>query len=149
MKKDKLPKKSDGVKTEEAKKVKSPFSGETLEQFRKLLIGQKSLLKGDIDQMDDEALRKSSQESSGNLSNMPIHLADMGSDTYEQDFTLGRMESTVAEAQEIDEALERIDDKTYGVCENCSKGISEARLRAIPYARLCVNCQGKDETGRK
>jgi RNA polymerase-binding protein DksA len=134
------------IQTAKAKKVKTPFSTGKLHGFTSLLIRLKEALKNTVNQMEGEALSQSRRDAAGDLSNLPIHIADMGTDTYEQDFTLGLIENEGEEIHEIDAALERIEDKTYGICERCSHGISEKRLMAIPYARLCVKCKEQEET---
>ena len=75
------------------------------------------------------------------------HMAESGSDTYEEELRLARMESAGDELGEIDAALERLQHGTYGSCEECGTPISFARLRAIPYARLCLTCKQAEETG--
>lgn len=97
--------------------------------------------------MEEETLSKTRREAAGDLSNLPLHIADMGTDTFEQDFSLGLMESEGEEIHEIDKALERIETRTYGLCERCGQPIPEKRLRVIPYARLCIKCKEKEEKG--
>lgn len=104
------------------------------------------MLREGMIRLEDSSLKKSGRDASGDLSNLPIHLADTGSDTFDQDFSLGLLEGEDIEAKEIDEALERIENKTYGICEECSNPIAENRLKVIPYARLCIKCQ---ETAEK
>ena len=77
-------------------------------------------------------------DASGDLSSMPIHMADIGTDNYEQEFALGLMESERKLLREIDEALGRIENQTYGVCEGTGKLIRKARLEAQPWAKYCV-----------
>ncbi len=69
---------------------------------------------------------------------MPIHMADIGTDNYEQEFALGLMDSERKLLREIDDALQRIEEGTYGICEGTGKSISKARLNAQPWARYCV-----------
>lgn len=111
------------------------------ERFRKLILKRRETLRGNVSRMQDQALRSSRQEASGDLSSMPIHGADQGTDHYEQEFTLGLIESEEEELREIDKALKRIEEGLFGLCEECEKPIPKARLSAIPYARLCVKCQ--------
>ena len=99
---------------------------------------------GDVKGLEDEACKKGS-DAAGDLSTLPMHLADLGTDSFEQDISLGLMENESDEIQEIEEALERIKDGTFGLCETCRKKIPKERLRAIPYTRLCVNCKKKEE----
>lgn len=121
--------------------IKTPFNSSKLKEFKKQLIRIKNYLTQEIDNIEDKSLRGAGRDGTGNLSNLPIHLADAGSDTYEQDFSLGILEGENVELKEIEESLERITDKTYGICEECSNHINEKRLRVIPYARFCVKCQ--------
>ena len=121
--------------------VKTPFNNAKLKEFEQRLLKIKTILREGMEHLEDNSLKKSGRDASGDLSNLPIHLADAGSDTFEQDFSLGLLEGEDIEVKEVDEALERIGNKTYGICEECSDPIAENRLKVIPYARLCVKCQ--------
>ena len=125
--------------------MKKRFKKRDLMPFRKKLERQRALLMGDIGNMQEEALKKNRQESSGDLSNMPVHLADVSSDNYEQELTLELMENKGEVLEEIEDALRKMEDGTYGLCEICQKKIKKARLEAIPYARYCISCQEKEE----
>jgi len=116
-----------------------------LAEFKKLLVERRQMLVGDVNRMEDEALRKSRQNASGDLSSMPFHMADIGTDNYEQEFTLGLIENEEDELRDIDEALEKIEEGTYGTCEACECKIKKARLRAMPHARNCIKCQEEEE----
>ncbi len=116
-----------------------------MEVFRKRLLDHKKLLIGDVNHMKDETLSKSRMDASGDLSAMPLHMADIGSENYDQEFTLGLLEAEEQEVREIDEALKRIDNKTYGKCEGCAIQITKSRLKAIPYSRLCIKCKQEEE----
>ena len=70
---------------------------------------------------------------------MPIHMADIGTDNYEQEFALGLMDSERKLLREIDAALGRIEKKTYGTCQGTGKPIAKARLEARPWAKHCVD----------
>ncbi len=95
--------------------------------------------------MADAALKKTRSETNGDLSSMPIHMADIGSDNYEQEFTLSLMQNEEDTLETIELALERIEDGVYGLCEECDGVISKTRLNAIPYAALCIRCAQKLE----
>jgi DnaK suppressor protein len=95
--------------------------------------------------MADAALRKTRSEANGDLSSMPIHMADIGSDNYEQEFTLTLMQSDEVTLESIEAAIERIEDGVFGACEDCAGPISKARLNAIPYTPLCIKCAQKME----
>ena len=121
-----------------------------LVEFRKLLLGMKSRIQGDMDQLTDEALEYSI--SSGD-SKSPTHIAELGSQAYEQEFNLRVVASDREILNEIIAALRRIEGGTYGQCEGCLEqgrsgpkaAIPKARLRVIPYARNCVECERKRE----
>ncbi len=115
------------------------------EIFRQRLLGMLRRLNGDISHLADEALRTSQKDGSGSLSSMPIHMADMGSDAFEQEFTLNLLANQEQVLEEIHDALERLKEGTFGQCENCQGGIPKQRLKAVPYARYCVACARKLE----
>lgn len=106
-----------------------------LEHFRDLLLAKRRELVGDMSQMEREALRSGGNS---NLSTLPIHMADMGTDNYEQEFTLGLVEKDRNLLREINSALAKIQNGTYGVCEGTGKPISKARLEAQPWARYSI-----------
>jgi len=118
-----------------------------IDEFRQQLLDLRSRLKGDVTNLADEALRKAGGEASGSLSNMPIHMADLGTDNFEQEFTLSLLENEEHALEEIDAALDRIARSKFGVCEECEKEIPRERLKALPYARRCLNCTRKLEQG--
>ena len=89
--------------------------------------------------------RSTRAEASGDLSSMPIHMADIGSDAYEQEFTLSLMASEEGTLEQVEHALERIRSRTYGGCEDCGGVIAKKRLEAIPFASLCIRCAEKQE----
>jgi DnaK suppressor protein len=119
------------------------FSKTELAEFRELLQVRKRVLQGDVKGLESEAMKKGAD--GGDLSTLPMHLADLGTDSFEQDMSLGLMESESDELQQIEEAFERIADGTFGLCDTCKKKIPKERLKAIPYARLCVSCKMKEE----
>ena len=124
--------------------VKGGLSKSELNDFKALLITRKAVLQGDVKTLEDEACKKGS-DAAGDLSTLPMHLADLGTDSHEQDVSLGLMESESDEIHEIQEAFERIKDGSFGLCETCRKKIPKERLKAIPYARLCISCKTKEE----
>ena len=126
---------SGGLKTDE------------LELFRETLQGLRARLRGDLDQMTDEALRRDNNGGTGNLSNVPLHMADLGSDNYDQEFTLGLIENEQTTLELVNEALRRMAEGKFGLCAECSEPISKPRLQAIPYAKYCIKCARKAESG--
>ena len=126
---------------------KNHLTASEVESFRKMLLEKRKEILGNVNTMGDEALKKSRQESSGDLSSMPIHMADIGSDNFEQEFALGLIDSERKMIHEIDDALQRIEDGSYGICENTDQPIPKARLKAQPWARYCVEYARKLEQG--
>jgi len=124
--------------------VKGGLSKSELNEFKALLLTRKKVLQGDVKTLEDEACKKGS-DAAGDLSTLPMHMADLGTDSHEQDISLGLMENESDEIHEIQEAFERIKDGSFGLCETCRKKIPKERLRAIPYTRLCVSCKKKEE----
>lgn len=117
------------------RKNEAGLSPKDLEHFRELLLAKRHELVGDMTSMEGEALR---QAAGTNLSNLPMHMADMGTDNYEQEFTLGLMEKDRMLLRDINIALGKIQDGTYGICEGTGKPISRPRLEAQPWARYSI-----------
>lgn len=116
-----------------------------LRLFKERLLSLRKRLQGDVSHLADAALRQRRSDANGDLSSMPIHMADIGSDNYEQEFTLSLMESGGSTLDKIETALERIEEGTYGECADCGSRIPKARLNAIPYTVFCVKCAAEHE----
>lgn len=117
------------------------------EEFRQMLLLRRRIVAGDVNHMHDNALNKSASSSSGDLSRIPYHMADVGTDNFEHEFTLGLIENEEEELRQIDEALGRLDEGTFGICEACEKPIPKSRLKVIPYTCLCIECKRNEENG--
>ena len=115
--------------------------------YKERLLALRARLRGDVNQMADATLKKSRSEANGDLSSMPIHMADIGTDNFEQEFTLSLMESDSGTLDKIEAALERIEGGAYGQCEECGAKIPKKRLNAVPYATMCVKCASQSEQG--
>jgi len=115
------------------KQEKNSFSAKQLDQYKQSLIAKMYEILGDVSAMEEAAF-----QSSGELSNMPIHLADIGTDSYEQEFNLNLMAEERKILVEIQQALERIADGTFGICEGLSIPIETNRLEAIPWTRYSL-----------
>ena len=125
----------------------SAMKPEELESFRRTLLSLRARLRGDLDQMTDEALRGNGRDSTGNLSNLPLHMADVGTENYDQEFTLGLIENEQLTLEQIQEALTRIDRGTFGKCQDCGSPIAKPRLQALPYTPYCIDCARRMENG--
>lgn len=117
------------------------------ETYRERLLALLLRLRGDVSQLSDEGLHKGGGEGSGSLSNVPIHMADLGTDNYEQEFTLGLLQNEAQLIGEIEAAFQRIHQGTFGQCEECQRAIPKARLQALVYTRHCLDCARKLEQG--
>ncbi len=111
-----------------------------LKTFRESLVGLRARLKGDLIQLTDEALGGGQSENSGNLSNVPLHLADAATDNFDQEFDLSMIENEQETLIQVEEALGRIEAGTFGKCEECDGIVAKPRLQALPYTRLCIDC---------
>ena len=117
--------------------------------FYELLLKKKSeLLKG-IAHIANDTLKTSQRDAAGDLSAYGLHMADVASDNYEREFSLGLADAEQKLLMRINDALERLDDNTYGLCKLCEKKIAKARLKIVPYAEMCVPCQEKQEKKKK
>lgn len=124
---------------------KTYLNAEELAHFRQLLINKLKQLTGDIENLDSQSIRSLRQDSAGDLSRMPIHMADVGSDAFHQELSAGLIDSNHKIVQEILAALDRIDRGVYGMCEGTGKPIPKQRLEAFPWARYCVEYAQKLE----
>jgi DnaK suppressor protein len=113
-------------------------------EFKDKLHSIRARLRGDVTTMAQVALRKSGMEGSDNAG-MPIHMAELGSDNFEQEFTISLMECDEDTLGMIEAALERISDGSYGRCVQCETSIPKARLNAIPYTPVCIKCAAAQE----
>jgi RNA polymerase-binding protein DksA len=114
-----------------------------LKKYRAKLLHLRERLRGDVAEVRDEALRQVGGETSGSLSNVPIHMADLGTDTFEQEVALSLVENEQAIMDQIGPALERIEQGTFGTCQECGRPIGEERLQALPYTPYCVDCAAR------
>jgi RNA polymerase-binding transcription factor DksA len=111
-----------------------------LEELRQDLLDLGRRLGGNSSGIVAEAMRGVGGDLSGSLSNTPLHLADLGTDTFEHEITVGLLENSANILEQIREALERMNEGTYGICQECGKPIATKRLRALPYTPHCVRC---------
>jgi DnaK suppressor protein len=114
------------------------LSKEEIESYRRQLLALKKRLGADLTALEQEALRPAGGEAAGSFSDVPVHPADLGTDNYEEELALELMENEDQILEEIDDALERIEQGTFGRCEECGQEISKERLDAVPYTRYCT-----------
>ena len=114
-----------------------------LKLYKQQLLALRARLRGDVTAMAEAALSKTRSEASGDLSSMPLHMADVGTDNFEQEFTLSLLQSEEGTLEQIEGALERIEEGIYGSCVECESKIAKARLNALPHTPFCIKCASK------
>jgi len=116
-----------------------------LKRFEKKLLGERERLAKSLGRLESSVLKRTQRDSSGDLSAYSIHMADLGTDAIERenDLQVASVEGRLL--LEINEAISRIEDGTYGTCEGCGKQIDHNRLEVVPQARLCLKCQEQAE----
>jgi len=116
-----------------------------MNKFKKLLLAAKEGLEAEVGQLQRDNLNRSQREFSGDLSGYSYHMADVGTDTFEREMELKIASEGSDRMKEIEDALKRIEDGTYGKCEVCGGDIGQKRLTAVPYALLCIQCKSEQE----
>lgn len=128
-------------------KPEKTLTAKEIGHFKELLLKKRRELIGDVNSMKDEAMKKSRLDAAGDLSSMPIHMADIGTDNYEQEFTLNLLDSERKLLRQINDALDRIVNNVYGTCEATGIQISRSRLEAKPWAQYCIEYARMVEKG--
>jgi len=129
--------------------MKKRFAKKDLDAHRDKLLNLKDDILNQMKDISEDTLMKTQKEMSGDISGYGIHMADVATDNYERDFNMGLVSSERNIVMAIDEALKRLDDKSYGNCGACKRPIAKSRLDAIPYARYCRRCKEKLEKENK
>ncbi|MDP2831375.1 MAG: TraR/DksA family transcriptional regulator [Candidatus Omnitrophota bacterium] len=125
--------------------MKKKFSKSDLKDFKKIVLKRKEEILNDLKHISDDTLRKSQKEASGDISGYTYHMADVATDNYDREFSLGIASSERKSLYELDDALKRIEEGVFGICDDCKSSIAKIRLRAVPSTRLCIKCQQKKE----
>ena len=120
-----------------------------LDRYKKLLLKKKEAVLKAMKHIEQDTLSQSQRDASGDLSGYTLHMADIATDSYDREFSLGLATNAQEILYEIEEALKRVEEKRFGDCQTCTKPINRRRLTAIPYAGLCITCQSKEEGKRR
>jgi RNA polymerase-binding protein DksA len=131
------------------KTAKSVFSKKDLKKFKQLLVKLREKTVDEMENITKDTLKTSQREASGDLSGYTLHMADVATDHYDREFSLGIASAEQRIIYQIDEALKRIEDGSYGLCLACEEPISRKRLTAVPFTRYCIECQKKEELTQK
>jgi len=124
------------------------LSRSQLKQFRQLLLTERAKVAGEIKAIAQETA-KSPRDATGDLSAYTVHMADMAADAYEREVSMNIVSSEQEVLYQIDDALKRMVEGAYGPCQQCNKPITMTRLKAVPYAALCITCQRDKERKNK
>jgi len=119
-----------------------------IKMFKDILVQWKEKVLKELGRIESENLGKSQKDFAGDLSGYSLHMADAGTDTFDREFALNLASNQQEFLYQIDEALKRIEDKSFGVCETCEKDIPLKRLKALPFAKLCIKCQEDAEKNK-
>ena len=121
---------------------------EKLKKYENILLLEKEQTQKIINGID-AIQRRSTKERSGDLSSYSLHQADMGTDTDESEKRVYLLNREMEKLKKLNLALNRVQDKTYGVCAICGCFIPEKRLNVVPFANLCIDCKSKEEEKKK
>ncbi len=124
---------------------KAGFTKKELQDVRKKLVQEKAKILEELMKIKGESLNKSFKDASGDLSGYTFHMADMATDLYDREFSLELAEGERERLYALDEAIKRIDEGTYGKCDSCGGKVSKQRLKVMPQAKYCIECQEKEE----
>lgn len=119
-----------------------------LKKYEKILIIEKEETLKLINGID-EIQKKGTKNRSGDLSSYSLHQADMGTDTDESEKRVYHLNQEMEKLKELNFALKRIYEKTYGICEICGCRIQEKRLKVVPYAKFCIECKSNEEANNR
>ena len=126
-------------------KAKNKLNKKSLNYFKKIIKKRRDELLDGLQHSLKDMLKKSPREAAGDISGYAFHMADLATDTYDREFSLDLASNERQLLYEIDEALKKIQEGSFGICEECKSLISKSRLKAIPYTRLCLKCQEEKE----
>jgi RNA polymerase-binding protein DksA len=125
--------------------VNRKLTKKELKDFKKIVLKKKEEILDELKHISDDTLKKSPKEASGDISGYTYHMADVATDNYDREFSLGLASNERKSLYELEDALKRIEEGGFGICDGCKSAITKIRLKAVPSARLCIKCQKKRE----
>ena len=129
--------------------LKSTEIDPKFQRYYKLLIELREHVASGLDTHTEQTLKRSAKDDTGDLSSYAQHMADAGTDTFDRDFALSLVSNEQEALAEIEAAIVRIKNGTYGVCELTGKPINKERLQAVPFARFSVESQTEVERTKR
>jgi len=124
------------------------LSPKQLEKFKEILLKEREEAQKLIGAIND-LQKRGSKESSGDLSSYSIHQADLGTDTINAEKNVYHLNRCMGKVKNVNKALRRIHDGSYGLCEMCGEIIPTNRLKMVPFARQCIDCKSKSEEKKR
>ena len=125
------------------------FEQDEIQTYKRKLLAKRHELLETLEQVRAVAQRQSAEaDETGDLSSVPFHQADIGTEHFEQEINLQHLEREQQLIADIDNALEKIQSRRFGLCEVDHKPIAKERLEALPWTRYCIDCQRAIEEGR-
>lgn len=118
-----------------------------IEAYRGRLLKEKETLTEELKELNEGNLHMLQSDMSGETAH-DEHLADSGTATFERERDLTLENNIKDMLDRIDHALSKMDKNTYGVCDHCGGSIDPARLKAVPFANLCITCKKEEENRR-
>ncbi len=129
-------------------KKKKTLCSKDRKKFKGLLLKFRDTLTQSLNSLTTANVSGTPREVSGEISGHPLHMADVASDNYEREFSMGLASGERETLREIDEALRRMENKSYGTCLGCDKQIAKKRLAAVPFAKYCIKCKSNEEDNK-
>ena len=136
------------AKSERAPKSKK-LSKKEMNFFKGLLMELRKKIAGELSSIEGDTLNTTRRDASGELSGYNTHTADLGSDNYDRELNIGLASNEQQILNDIDVALKRIEEGTYGICEITGSSIPKKRLLAMPYTRLSKKAQEEEEKNKR
>lgn len=124
---------------------KTPFGKRELNEFKKRLLEEREELQRQASEIEESSFGGGQSDLTGDVSSFDEEFADAGTATFERERDLSLSNNIKDLLEKIDHALRRIDEGTYGLCEKCGRPIEKARIKALPYATLCIRDKQAEE----
>lgn len=125
--------------------MKKKYTKKDLQEFKKIVNKRKEEILAEIKHISEDTLKKSQKDASGDISGYTYHMADVATDNYDREFSLVLASNERELFFALEAAMKKIEEGTFGICEDCKDLIAKNRLKAVPYAQLCIKCQKKRE----
>ncbi|MCB9800089.1 MAG: TraR/DksA C4-type zinc finger protein [Candidatus Omnitrophica bacterium] len=130
-------------------KNRKRFTQKELDGYKQILLEIKSKISGELRHLEEDSLNRSQRDAAGDLSGYSLHMADVASDNFDRELVLGLASKEQDLLNLIQQALHKLDEGTFGLCEKTYKPITKKRLSVMPYARLCLEAQEQEEKERQ